>query len=119
MKKILLVGMMALASAVFIPTDLDAQLTNHNLLAQNRNVVFRTTQKLRCGKTGEDIWFFRDGTWKLYSRNTLKYSGTYRASNSYITLYLSDGDELGYGTISMRNGNITRFTFDGDNYYPM
>ena len=120
MKKIILVGLLAFSSVALIPTDICAQKSNDILLAQNRKVVFRSNQKLKCSKTGEEIWFFTNGTYKIYQSGVLSNYGTYSISGSYVTLFDEDGNELLHCTIrTNRQGNISSLSFGGDTYYPM
>lgn len=121
MKKIILAGLIALSSAAIIPTYLSAQKSTETLLAQNsRSVVFRSTQRLKCSKTGEEIFLYTNRQFKYYEGGIFKCSGTYSLSGKYITLYAEDGDELLYGTFQTGNGgNVTSMNFGGDIYYPM
>ena len=121
MKKFFIVASLAamfVAAPIVIQAQDFLQPKSEQFLAQSRRVVFRSTQRLRCNKSGEEIWLYRDGSWKSYDNGVFRHKGEYRIEGSFITFLDDEGDEIGHGRIYLSGANVSRLEFGGDNYYP-
>jgi hypothetical protein len=63
-----------------------------NTNANTQNVVFRETQTVCNGQTGETFIFSSDGTFADYQNDVLSYQGTYDITGNHIAIAILDDD---------------------------
>lgn len=98
---------------ICFPTNnqvLSANGSSIEISAEQRNVVFRGTQKLRSND-GREIRFYSNGTCEMYSGDRLEFTCRYKLQDGELHLLDERGNTVSKGTYRLKSSGTVGLSY--------